>query len=226
MATIPETLGGVLLWCRARFGVWGEDPQAIGLDQATVDELDQLLDEADQAREAAAQARAAARAAGDAYRMKHRALRERAATAVRRVRAHADTQTDPEAVLADALLDARKTPEPTPAPSTPERFEARLRADGALACAFACRHDRRLRGVTYVVERDVCGCGAEQEGFTYVATIGRRAFVDRTLPVGATVATYRITARTSTRSGDAAEFNVRFGAADASGAGASKIRAA
>ena len=207
MTTLPERLSRVIWWAKVRLAAWDKDPAFIGLDEATVARVRALADDAAQARAAYAQAQADARAAGEAYRQRATLLRKQAATAVARVRAHAASQPSPADVLAAARLEKYATSGPTPAPATPTRLASHLLQTGWVSFRFECKNDRRLRGVTYLVERRIGGTGP----FEFLMNAGRRAFTDTTIPLGASEVHYRITAQTSTRRGQPAIFPVLFG---------------
>ncbi len=210
MATLPERLGRVIWWVKVRVPVWRQDPAFIGLDEATIDELEALADEAAQLRIAYAGARSAARAAGATYRQRARTLRKQAAHAAERVRTHAAGQPQPADVLVAARLRTRSKPSPTPAPGKPIAFTAQLDESGWITCKFVCKNDRSLRGVTYLVERSLGHDGA----FEFLTLARGRAFTDKSVPPGTPRATYRVTAQTSTKSGPPAEHTVRLGSAD------------
>lgn len=192
---------------------WEANTALIGLDEAAVAELAALADEAAQARAAYRQAQAAARAAGETYRDCTIALRRRAAAAAAQIRSHAAAQPTPAAVLAAARLPAHAKKGTAPAPARPANLSTRLLQSGWLECGFECKNDRRLRGVTYLVERRIGLTG----NFEFLMNTGTRRFTDRTIPLGSGEVLYRITAQTSTRRGLPAIFVVRFG--DAAGGG-------
>lgn len=211
MSTIPEKLSRVVTWVRVRLAAWEADPEALGLDEATIAELADLAEQAAQARAAYARAKAAARGAGGVYRERTRLLRKRASVAVARVRAHAATQPSPAGVLAAARLRGRARPSPTPAPGTPRSLRVELLQPGWLRCTFTCKNHRSLRGVAYLVERQLGPAG----NFEFLTLARGRAFTDKGVPPGTAVATYRITAQTSTKTGNAADFLVMLASTDA-----------
>lgn len=229
MSTIPERLPDVIDWCVDHVQAWAGDPAAIGLDEPTVDALDDLAQEAQAAERAYERAKAAAAAAGARYRERTLALRGQASSAVGRVRAFAATRPSPEKVLADARLPAPRDAGPAPAPGRPTGLTFDLLEDGALAVSFKCDNRppgrRRVRGVTYVVERRDGGVAGEGP-FVYVQTALTRRFVDATIPPGTASVTYRITAQTSTRRGKPAVKVVSFGAGQGGGAGGGRAREA
>lgn len=210
MPTIPEKLSRVVTWVRVRLAAWEADPEALGLDEATIAELADLAEQAAQARAAYAQAKAAARGAGGVYRERTRLLRKRASVAVARVRSHAAGQPSPTDVLVAARLRKRSTPSPTPAPGTTSSFTSVLLQTGWLQCTFTCKNHRSLRGVTYLIERRLGPTGA----FEFLTLARGRAFTDKTIPSGTDEATYRITGQTSTKAGQPAFFTVRFGSVE------------
>jgi hypothetical protein len=211
MSTIPERHADVIPWCQTHVKVWEVDPAAIGLDEATVDELDDLTGEAEAALREYQRAKLKVAAALARFHDRAGRLRGKASNAVGRVRAFAPTQPSPSKVLTDARIPSRRDASPLPAPGVPFRFESRLLEDGALKVSFECDNraegGRRLRGVTYVVERR----DGEDGPFVYVETALERRFLDETIPLGTTTVTYRVTAQTSTRRGHPALKTVNFG---------------
>lgn len=211
MSTIPERHADVIPWCRNHVKFWDDDPAAIGLDEAAVDELDALTQEAEAALREYERARLKASAALARFHDRAGRLRGRASVAVGRVRAFAATQPSPTSVLVAARIPARRDASPLPAPGVPFRFEHDLLDDGSLRVTFECDNraegGRRLRGVTYVVERRDGPTGP----FVYVETALERRFHDETIPLGTTMVTYRVTAQTSTRRGHPALKVVNFG---------------
>lgn len=217
MTTIPERLPDVIPWCQTHVKAWEGDPDSIGLDDATVDELDDLTQAADEAERAYQRARDAAAAALQRYHDRTGRLRTRASHAVGRVRAFAAAQPSPKKVLAEAQIPSRRDASPMPAPGTPFRFAFRLLEDGSLVATFRCDNraegGRRLRGVTYEVHRRDGLDGR----FKFVCTAPERRFRDETIPPGTASVTYRVVAMTTTRRGRPAEKTVSFGSGGGSG---------
>ncbi|MFI4917354.1 MAG: hypothetical protein ACIAS6_12720 [Phycisphaerales bacterium JB060] len=211
MSTIPERHPDVIPWCQTHVKAWETDPDAIGLDEAAVDELDALTQEAEAALREYERARDKASAALARFHDRAGRLRGRASVAVGRVRSFAATQPSPVSVLVAARIPSRRDASPLPAPGVPFGFEHDLLDDGSLVVSFECdnRADggRRLRGVMYVVERRDGPTGP----FVYVETALERRFHDATIPLGTTMVTYRVTAQTSTRRGHPALKTVNFG---------------
>lgn len=211
MSTIPERLADVVPWCETHLTAWAADPAAIGLDEATVTSLDAQTQEAEAARRAYEQLQQAADAALARSNNLTGTLRDNASVAVGRVRAYAAAQASPSDVLAKALLPGRRAASPLPEPGTPYRFAFRLLDDGSIEATFKCdnRADRgrRLRGVVYEVRRR----DGDDGGFEHVCTALERRFRDETIPPGTPMATYQVTALTSTRRGTPARKAVHFG---------------
>lgn len=211
MSTIPERHPDVIPWCQTHLKAWETDPEAIGLDEATVDELDDMTQAAEAALREYERARLKASAALARFHDTTGRLRGKASSAVGRVRAFAAAQPSPVSVLVAAQIPSRRDASPLPAPGVPFRFEHRLLDDGSLVMSFECDNraegGRRLRGVTYVVERRDGPTG----GFKYVETALQRRFRDASIPLGTTMVTYRVTAQTSTRRGHPALKVVNFG---------------
>jgi hypothetical protein len=204
-------MADVIPWCQRHVKAWEVDPENIGLDEQTVAALDALTDEALEARRAYQRLQLAADAALARSNHLTGTLRRKASNAVRRVYAFAAAEPNPSKVLVDARLPKRRDASPLPAPGVPFGFEHDLLDDGSLVVSFQCDNraegGRRLRGVTYVVERRDGPTGP----FVYVETALERRFHDETIPLGTTMVTYRVTAQTSTRRGHPALKVVNFG---------------
>lgn len=208
MAGIPKTpRAAFLAWCQAHAPIFVANAAGIGM---SIPQSTQFSDGAD----ALAAAIAAQQTAADAYRAATTAVNAalaaqetRAGDAVRSIRAFAELQADPVTVYETAKIDPPKPASPRPAPGTPYKFAATLLPVGAVALTWKCDNPAGVGGTTYEVMRKLAGAPS----FTFLATVGSRAFTDAGLPQGTAQATYQVTAVRSTVRGITAEFTVNLG---------------
>jgi len=98
-------------------------------------------------------------------------------------------------------------PAPSPAPGVASDFRVELLQSGALRFTFDCEHPSGVKAVTYKVLRQ----DGAQGPYNFLLNAKKRVFEDATLPDGVTMATYIVTAQTSTKDGNPSYFTVRFG---------------
>lgn len=202
--TIPERYAPAVLWCKAHAPKWAANRALLTLSEAEVDQLQALTDAADQAGRELAEARLAYRSAALAYRTRVGDMRAHAGGLLSRIRAVARTSANPQTIYGAAGVGAPDTPSPRKAPATPTGFAVELTTSGTLRIAFACKHPRGLRGVTYRVERSISTTGAFAGDFEFLTVAKTRAFTDTAIPAGAAAVAYKVTAQTSTRDGNPA----------------------
>lgn len=205
MATVPTNVQECLTFYRTHLAFWSDNAPTIGLEPAAVAELADLLESARQATDAAALARQAARGARLRRQEAMEALTARGSALIATVRAYAQSQGD-VTVYARAALRPPKIPAPRPAPGTPFLPRWRLPGDGTLELSWRCRSPGRRGGVVYEIRRS----DGERGPMRFLATSGRRRFVDRSLPPGASALVYAITAVRSDRRGLPAFFPIRL----------------
>ncbi len=123
--------------------------------------------------------------------------------------------------------DTSSQPGSAPAPGRPHDIRAVVEQAGTVQLSWKCRNPTGTRGTIYLIERQVGGSGK----FEPLGAVGKRRFVDETLPRGACVGggggggggvsgvdgmvTYRITAQRSTKRGAPAVYTMQFGGFDA-----------
>ena len=97
-------------------------------------------------------------------------------------------------------------------PGAPYKFTFELRQDGYLALSWRCDNPKRATGTIYHVRRQLNGPAVGNGGdFVYLGHVGKKKFVDRTLPAGVASVTYEVQAARSTSSGAAATYQISFG---------------
>ena len=205
MRVVPDTLAGQIEFAEARVGPWTDNSEGMGSSPAAVTSWAEKVTAAREAYLAQQQAQNAARAATLNLKLALDAMNVATGDIIRQVRTKAATAGDEPYSL--AMIPAPAKPSPVAAPGVPYQFKTTLRPDGSLELAWKCDNARGCTGVIYQVYRKA-GPGGE---YTYLGGVGKRKFLDATLPPGPPGVTYRIQATRSTAAGDAAEFVVNLG---------------
>ncbi len=209
MSTIPNTNEAALTWCEEHATLWTADPTSVGLDATEVANLTALVGQAQDRKADFVAARTAWLGASEAYSSGIDAMHGTASVLVAKIRAFARGSSEPALVYQAAGIPAPADRQPRPAPGTPTSFKVELLQDGDITLSFKCPNPPRTGETIYRVERRV-GAG-QSEPFTFVVNAKERSFTDSTIPEGAGLVTYRITAETATKNGAPALFAVRFG---------------
>jgi hypothetical protein len=219
MRTVPDNRLGKIEFYESRLGPWAASGNAIGLAMDSILALAAKTAAARAAYDTHIAAAAAARAATTDFYQTVAAMHGdpgAGSDMIATIRNYAQVQDDPE-VYALAQIPPPATPAAPPPPGVPTDFRVDLLASGALSLTWKSRNPRGAGGTIYELVRQVDG-GA----FTFVGSTGSRVFTDDTVPAGAAVVTYQITAVRSTARGKPARHTVRFGtdqAGDATGTG-------
>ena len=120
----------------------------------------------------------------------------------------AKAATDGNQIFTLAGLPIPSTPSPVARPGTPTDLKCTLvPGNGALMLAWTCANPVNAVGVVYEVERKLQG----ETDFSRLGIAGERKITDSTLPMGAGLIAYRITAVRTTSTGLPATFYVQLG---------------
>lgn len=212
--TIPLPYRKAIRWCQLRAPRWLANRAVLQLTEQEAQQMQALTDAAAQSAMELLEARERYRAAVADCRAKTGAMREHAGGLISRIRAVARTSGTPQAVYNAGGLTAPDKRSPLPAPGRPTRFDVALEpATGTLRVRFECKHPRGVRGVTYRVDRAVFD-GTAQTDFAPLTIAKARAFIDSSIPTGAVMVVYRVTAQTSTKDGAPAVHWVRLAGED------------
>ena len=210
MPIVPDTRLGKLEFYEEHLPPWMEHTAAIGLDPALVTALSARAAATRAAYEAHRRAQEAARAAAQRYFALVGELHGAPGAGsdmIDMIKNHAQTRDDP-GVYALAQLPPPATPTTPPPPGTPSKFSVRLLENGAIDLRWKCQNPSGTRGTMYEILR------SERGGpMAFVASVGTKRFVDRTIPEQAGPLTYQITALRSTSRGKPARVTIRFGEA-------------
>jgi hypothetical protein len=207
MRTVPKARGKRVTWYKVRLPKWAEDPEGIG---TTPEEIAALADLVEEARLAQAAQRQAANAARGATMRFTRALENMStagASVILKIRAKAGM--DGDGIYAKASVDVPRKQSPVAAPGKPGGFKFVLEWGGWLTLRWTCPNPKNATGTIYHVRRQLDRKGE----FVFLGTAGKKRFVDKTLPAGVAVATYRVQAVRSTRTGPQGETIIEFGGA-------------
>ncbi len=210
MSTIPQSNDEAVTWVIDHVAQWTADPEAIGLDAASVTELAGLAQTTQQRQQSRNNARDAARGATNSFNSSADAMREFASLQVQRIRTFARGAAEPAVVYEDAGIPAPADRSPTPAPGTPEGFGVSLLQNGSIEVTFECPNPPRVTVANYIVERRLGVQGA----FEFLKSALERRFTDDTIPLGTSQVAYRVTAQSATRTGNPGQHAVQFGAAN------------
>ena len=204
MRVVPRDKGSQVQFFRTYVPVWTERAAEIGLTADEVALLDERVPAAWAALAAQHEAQQAARSATATCDQAVAAMAELGATLIQRIRAAAGRNGP--AVYARAQLPVPAAGSPVGAPGTPYAFTTQLRTEGALLLRWKCDHPRGAEGTMYRVGR-----GLDGGAMTFLGVVGKKAFLDATLPPGTARVTYAVQAIRSTRTGDEAQHNVNLG---------------
>ncbi len=206
MKVLPPSRARRVEWFEQRLAAWAADPGAIGLSAALVAELAQRTADARAAHTAQRRAINAARAATVAFRDAEARMAVLGRGLVRTVKAFAETADD-LGVYAAAKVPPPSAPSPAGAPDAPTNLRGSITNTGAVLLRWDGTLERRT---FYEVHRRVEG----ERAWTFVASLGARAFLDETVAPGSVAALYRVRARRGTLAGpDAPPILVCFGVA-------------
>lgn len=201
---VPKSKESQLTFFQTHLADWQERAAEIGLTEAEVALLADRVTTAQTTYAAQQQAHQTARAATATCDTAVRAMTDLGATLIHQIRAAAGREGD--MVYARAGLPVPATGSPIGPPGTPMAFTTELRPEGALVLRWRCRHPRGAEGTMYQVRRAL-----DDGPMTFLGVVGKRAFLDRTLPPGTAQITYAVQAIRSTRTGNEAQHPVNLG---------------
>lgn len=207
MSTVPRKDLETIQFFELHVPVWTGTPAAIGLTPAQVTALDTLTKAARNTYTAQQNAKNAAKAATVNFRSAIAALRNNGADLVKLIRAFAQTTNNPN-VYALAQINPPAPPTPRPAPGQPTDFTVALTTEGAISLRWKAANASPSSGAFFNIRRKLAG----QNAFEIIGNTGSKSFVDDTIPLGTTHATYIIQGYRGTTAGEASDqFVVQFG---------------
>lgn len=205
MRLVPEDNDGKITFFKAHVGRWMEHAGQIG---TTPEEIALLQAEVDAARLALIEQSAAQDAARSATLRMNLAIEQmsrRGAMIVGQIRAAARRGGDQVYTL--AVIPPPESASTIAPPGDPTAFTSDIDQVGWLTLRWKCKNPRGSSGTMYQVTRQLDGAGP----FDHLATVGKKVFVDRSIPLGTKFANYAVQAIRSTRVGAATRHSVYFG---------------
>ena len=166
-----------------------------------------MVDEAAAAFKAQYAARYAAISATTRLRIALDNMTRLGATLIQEIRAKASK--DGSGVYPKAFLDPPSARAPLPPPGKPTNLKVELGGIGELTLKWKCKNPRGA-GPMYQIWRRIVTDGKRGER-TFIGAIGKKRFVDETLPAGTAQVIYEIQAFRPTAVGPVATFPVNFG---------------
>lgn len=201
---VPKSIVGRIDFFTARGQEWLASAAEIGLSPELAQRVADLAQEAQQAYDLQQAQEQAARAATLALNAKVAELMRIGSGAMQTIRSHAEVAEDP-GVLATASLPAKRRWSRIGPPPAPQSVSCRLVSDGSVEVAWKGRFPP---GTFFEVLRAV----GDSLAFAPVGTIGAKRFVDGTLPLGVSCASYRVVAgRGGGLQAASAPVSIRFG---------------
>lgn len=206
MALVPVKLSDKIEFFQGHLAPFAQHAAELGLSDAEVAELTDLVADARAARLAQDMAQTAARSATANYNMAVEKMSRAGATAIMKIRTRAESTGDLQLYPLGGLpLPAERSP--IDAPGTPFRLVTTLDSNGSLALQWGCKNPKGSSGTTYYLSRSI----GDTKVFNFLAITGAKRFVDTTIPPGTSQILYKIQAVRSTKSGQPGIFPVSFG---------------
>lgn len=209
MAVLPQNRLDLIQFCEAHWPVWQAAPTTIGLTAAQVTAFKTNTETARSKFNAAESARMASRAATVTYYDVAGDLRDNAADLVRAIKFYAENQASPDVVYAAAQIPPPASPSPAPPPGKATDVRVELNPDGSLTFRWKATNASASSGAYFSIFRRI---GEAMTPFTLAGNTGSRVFIDDTLPLGTTLATYIIQGFRGQAAGEQSDqLNVQFG---------------
>ena len=205
MSLLPDSKIGRIEFCEQHVTPWTANAVAMGSSAATITAWEAKVEAARAAYEAQKAAQNAAKAATNDLKIAMLAMSDATADVIRQIRTQAGIVGD--SVYSLAEIPAPATPGPVGAPGTAESFKVVLLPNGSLKIGWACANPPGCNGLIYQVYRRV----EATESYQYLGGVGKREFVDTTVPSGVPSVMYQVQGTRSTSVGVANDFTVNFG---------------
>lgn len=212
MATLPESLLARIQFLENVIPKWEANRAELNLTSGQVASMSTLISAARDAYTSVEQIRAESKDTTLEYHNAVSEMTELAADLIRTIRNTAQSTDNPD-IYAMGGIPAPATPTPAGAPPAPTGLAHTLDASGAIHLSWKGTLSHR---VFYKVYRRLSG----ETGFTVVAALAGKEWVDSSVPPGTEQATYFIRGQRGSSEGDpSAWYPVNFGyqAGDAEG---------
>ena len=210
MPIVPKGRAKRLAFYEIHVPIWTAHFDEIGVSAELIAELAEATAAAREALSAQHQAQAAARSATLRYNTAVRDVRRVGSRVMKVIHAKAQQGGDNSAYALAGISPPAK-PSPIAPPGRPYAFRIALAQTGVLTISWKCDNPKGAAGTMYKVYRRIGATGA----FVFLAQVGRKKFVDETIPPGTATVTYQVQAMRTTAVGAAAQHMVNFGAGQA-----------
>ena len=191
MSILPDNDSEFVAFAIAHAAVWDLDPTGLGLSAPQVASFTSAVNTASASLAAANAARDASKAATVVLRKDISIARQNAADLIRIIKGYAQTQSNPEAVYAQAQIPPPAAPSPTPAPDKPYNFLVTLNTDGSVTLSWECDGAAASTGGYFTIKRRL----PSETNFTLIGItpgatteVRRPNFTDETVPTAAAAA--------------------------------------
>jgi hypothetical protein len=191
---LPRSRTAALAWIEGHLTDWNTNQAAIGLTSASVIDLTQDAANARAALTSVEQIRAASTAKTQDFYSKVDTAHKQASDMVATIKAFAENTDTPATVYALANITGKNPPTPAQPPETPAITSAQIAADGNVTIGFT---GRGPTGTVWLVSRKL----DTQTSYTFLGQSDGKVFIDTTLPIGVTTATYVVKGVRGTLSG-------------------------
>lgn len=214
MPLLPQSRADQITFFETHLPLWQADPASIGLSPAQVAGLAAQIASARAALTAADIQRIESMSATQNFHLETDGMTGTGTDLIRLIRAHAAITNDPD-VYVRSGLPAPASGSPLPAPATPRNFQVTLQPTGAILLKWKCPQPRGAMGTLYEIARRI-GPSSSTNRSALIATVGRREFLDDSIPAsagagGADGITYTVTAVRSTKRGAPSQFRIFVG---------------
>ncbi len=200
----PKKDAQYVAWIRARLTQWqGAQgvPPDIGVTIEQVNALIPLVDQCEAVHAQLLAARASAKARTNENRQAIKACRKAFSSLISIIDGFARNTDDP-AVYTRAGINPPSPRSPRDTAPMAEAVATKVRTDGSIAFSFKVRSGG---GATYEIQRQDVSLVGEVGPWDYLATVGKKKFVDPSVPYGLRAISYRV--RTTLSNGVTSEWS-------------------
>lgn len=205
MRLVPESNNGKVDFYRLRLNAWQQHAETLGFSQERVAGLQSEVDAAEAALREQRLAQQAAKAATLNAQLAIERLCRTGSSMTKCIRARGDIEGNDVFVLAQ-IPPPKKTKTPIGPPSTPTAFRTELLASGWLKLTWKCTTPRGAGRTLYYLSRRLNASGP----FERVGFVGKKVYVDMTIPPGTTSVEYRVSPERTTGKGEAGQHVVNL----------------
>lgn len=213
MPVLPDTNLEQIQFCESHIPIWTAAPAAVGLTAAQVTALDTQTKAARAAYTAAQNARQASKAATTTLHTGVKTMKSTVADMIKAIKSFAANSSNPGIVYAAAQIPPPAPPGTLPPPGQPTDISVGLNPDGSLKLRWRAVDAAPTSGVFFAISRRIGATGPYHSiGGASGGPRGISDFIDNTLALGTTQASYIIQGFRGTQSGLPSEaINIQLG---------------